>query len=162
MDWEQNYGRVGFGAGFAGAARPFGAENKPVLNLSISDHNGLSTEGRIPNFFNNSGQIVLWEEDYSKPLPLNRQFYDPAQKKFRKRNYVKRHNDLTDTVTERKEPRGDYKARKERREARLDANPFLNTGIGPNTQRLSNKNVQRDRFAELNREYWELYGQGDD
>lgn len=145
MDWELNYGRVGFGAGFAGAARPFGAENKPVLNLNIPNFNHLVQYGQIPPYYNN-GQILLWEDDYSKPLPQNRQPFIASQKKVAKRNYVKQHNDLTDTVTERKPPTFDYVARKERRDARLVSNPFQNT-VGPNTPLLSNRDATRKNFA---------------
>ena len=124
--WETNYGRIGFGAGFAGAARPFNAINKPVLNVNQQDYLAMERRGLLPDYIvDNKDRVVLWDGDYEKPLPTQQQLNEDSAR-LKKRNYIKKHLDENDPYLKTKADADDVdpiKKRKARRDA-TRTNPF--------------------------------------
>ena len=159
MDWEKRYGRTGFHAGLGGV-RPFGI-NEPTLNISKEDFDDLYPRNNIPEYyvqqipnlrnpqrpkFPRLKQIVLWNEDYTRPLPLDQQEVTlrsntgrriqqkVGKQRLEKREYIKDRLDKEDPVLENKThdtPRTNFGfsadnkffKRKTRREALTD-NPY--------------------------------------
>jgi hypothetical protein len=157
--WEVNYGRVGFGAGFVGGARPFNAKNKPTLNLSRNDYNFLNGQNHLPFHYDQGGggdsNIVLWDNNYTNPLPPAQQLENKTKNRMKKRNYIKNHLDDLDPKLELNEQNNELiQKRKSRREG-LVQNPF--TAANGFIQRvmpapydtapqLNNEQVRRDPF----------------
>lgn len=160
MDWEKRYGRTGFHAGLGGV-RPFGI-NEPTLNISKDDFDDLYPRNNIPQYyvqqipnprnprrpkFPRLKQIVLWNDDYTRPLPLDEQKVTlrndhrglriqqkVGTQRLEKRKYIKDKLDQEDPVLENKThdtPRTNFGfnadskffKRKTRREA-LTNNPY--------------------------------------
>lgn len=81
--WDEVYGRQGFFAGVLGGNRPINSYNKPVINISKDDYRNRYFP---QHFVNKKNQIVLWENDYSEPAPIDEQLVRAREKKRRKNN----------------------------------------------------------------------------
>ena len=99
-------------------------------------------------------KTVFWTDDYSEPLPADQQAQlnnSYGFKKVKKREYVKDHVDKFDTEYKQGEA-SRYKPKRGSRRQALQQNPFLNTGVGPQTATLTQAEVQREPFLRLTRE----------
>lgn len=165
MDWAEQYGRSGFSAGLFGAARPFNKPNKPVLNVSLADFTSLNNANLVPSYYDNGqpgeDNVVLWDNNYTNPLPAGQQFANTdAIKRIQKREYIKDRMDDVDPELKINNPADSIRKRKARRQALTQnpltmANNFIQGLLPPRyTQfQLDNEEVRREPWMNMITQY---------